>query len=427
MLIWGRILSAQFRIPCKPTDFHRSFVHLINFNSCGEKMQVIRNNILQCLYKFSGDDAKLVQELEEIIKEHGNSTYPVIFHVLTHLDLPQQEAETAWPAICAHREKMSALLEHNVNLRTAICDYFCSIHKSLKNPKVVEIHVFESTLNSAKFDRLTGLYNRAYFDESIIREVARAKRYDTDLSILFLDLDDFKTINDTFGHPAGDHVLKEISQALIQTIRSEDIASRYGGEEIVIILPETSKTTALILAERIRSLIESIQLQFDDKSISITVSGGVASLPIDAMQAKDLVSFADRALLQAKAAGKNIIKPYSPNKRRFTRIDFFTTILVKQISMNKSPVPIPANAKNLSLTGILFESRRPFDIGTKIQLQIPFDEFNETLLILGTVVRIEVFGDNQYDIGVSFLEMDHNSKNEVSRYLLKQLSRNLPD
>ncbi|MFH1217351.1 MAG: diguanylate cyclase [Pseudomonadota bacterium] len=390
-------------------------------------MQVIRNNILQCLYKFSDDDAKLVQELEEIIKEHGNAAFPVIFHVLTHLDLPQQEAETAWPAICAHREKMSALLEHNVNLRTAICDYFCSIHKSLKNPKVVEIHVFESTLNSAKFDRMTGLYNRAYFDESIIREVARAKRYDTDLSILFLDLDDFKTVNDNFGHPAGDYALKQISQALIQTIRSEDIASRYGGEEIVIILPETSKTTALILAERIRSLIESIQLQFDDKKIPITVSGGVASLPIDAMQAKDLVSFADQALLQAKAAGKNIIKPYSPNKRRFTRIDFFTTILVKQISMNKSPVPIPANAKNLSLTGILFESQTPFDIGTKIQLQIPLDEFNETLLILGTVVRIEVFGNNQYDIGVSFLEMDHNSKNEVSRYLLTQLSRNLPD
>ncbi|OKY75536.1 MAG: hypothetical protein BM485_07305 [Desulfobulbaceae bacterium DB1] len=390
-------------------------------------MQVIRNKVLQCLYKFSGDDAKLIHELDEIIKEHGNLAFPVIFHVLTHLDLPQAEAETAWRDICAHREKMSALLEHNVNLRTAICDYFCSIHKSLKNPKVVEIHVFESTLNSVKYDRMTGLYNRAYFDESIIREVARAKRYDTDLSILFLDLDDFKTVNDTHGHPAGDHVLKEISQAIIHAVRTEDIAARYGGEEIVIILPETSKTTALILAERIRALIENLQLQFDGKNIGLTISGGVASFPIDAAGTSDLVIFADRALLQAKAAGKNTIQAYSPNKRRFMRIDFFATILVKQIRMSKSSTPVAANAKNLSLTGILFESRTAFDIGSKIQLQIPFDEFNETLLILGTVVRIEIFDNNLFDIGVSFLEMDHTSKNEISRYLLKQLGRNQPD
>lgn len=390
-------------------------------------MQVIRNKVLQCLYKFSGDDAKLIHELDEIISEHGNLAFPVIFHVLTHLDLPQAEAETAWRDICAHRDKMSALLEHNVNLRTAICDYFCSIHKSLKNPKVVEIHVFESTLNSVKYDRMTGLYNRAYFDESIIREVARAKRYDTDLSILFLDLDDFKTVNDTHGHPAGDHVLKEISQAIIHAVRTEDIAARYGGEEIVIILPETSKTTALILAERIRALIENLQLQFDGKNIGLTISGGVASFPIDAAGTSDLVTFADRALLQAKAAGKNTIQAYSPNKRRFMRIDFFATILVKQIRMSKSSTPVATNAKNLSLTGILFESRTAFDIGSKIQLQIPFDEFNETLLILGTVVRIEIFDNNLFDIGVSFLEMDHTSKNEISRYLLKQLGRNQPD
>lgn len=400
---------------------------LTDFNLGGGYMQVIRNKVLQCLYKFSGDDAKLIHELDEIIKEHGNLAFPVIFHVLTHLDLPQAEAETAWRDICAHREKMSALLEHNVNLRTAICDYFCSIHKSLKNPKVVEIHVFESTLNSVKYDRMTGLYNRAYFDESIIREVARAKRYDTDLSILFLDLDDFKTVNDTHGHPAGDHVLKEISQAIIHAVRTEDIAARYGGEEIVIILPETSKTTALILAERIRALIENLQLQFDGKNIGLTISGGVASFPIDAAGTSDLVIFADRALLQAKAAGKNTIQAYSPNKRRFMRIDFFATILVKQIRMSKSSTPVAANAKNLSLTGILFESRTAFDIGSKIQLQIPFDEFNETLLILGTVVRIEIFDNNLFDIGVSFLEMDHTSKNEISRYLLKQLGRNQPD
>lgn len=390
-------------------------------------MQIIRNKILQCLYNFSGDDKKLIQELEGIIREHGDPTFPLIFHVLTHLDLPPAEAESAWREICRHRERMSNLLEHEVNLRTAICDYFCSIHRSLKNPKVVELHIFESTLNSVKFDRLTGLYNRGYFDESIVRELARAKRYDTELSILFLDIDDFKRINDTFGHPAGDYVLKEISHALLGAIRSEDIAARYGGEEIVIILPETSKITALILAERLRELIENFTLELDGQNITITVSGGIASFPIDACEAADLVSFADKALLQAKTAGKNIIQAYSPNKRRYVRIDFFSTIMVKQISMHQTGEPVSARSKNMSLTGILFESPTPFDIGSKIQMQIPFDEFNETLLILGTVVRIEILAENCYDIGVSFLEMDHSCKNEISRYLLKQIGRNLLD
>ena len=183
-------------------------------------MKVIRNKILQCLYKYSKDDEKLISELKAIIDEHGSETYAIIFHVLTHLDMDKDEAQSAWEEICSHRRMMSDKLGHSVNLRTAICDYFCSIQRSLKNPKVVEIHVFESTLNTAKYDSLTGLYNRAYFDESLLREIARAKRYDTELSVLFLDLDDFKYINDTFGHLAGDYVLKDVSQAIMDEVRS---------------------------------------------------------------------------------------------------------------------------------------------------------------------------------------------------------------
>lgn len=387
-------------------------------------MKIIRNKILQCLYKNSNDDELLIKELNAIISEHGSQTFPTIFHVLTHLDLDRDEAEKCWREICAHRSKMSNLLGHSVNLRTAICDYFCSIHKSLENPKVVEIHVFEDKVNIAKYDKLTGLYNRAYFDESLIREVARCKRYDTELSVLFLDLDDFKTVNDTYGHLAGDYVLKDVSQAIMDEIRSEDIPARYGGEEIVIILPETSKATGLILAERIRELVEKMSLVFDTRDIPLTVSGGLASFPIDADKASELVRFSDMALFKAKATGKNNIQAYSPNKRRYMRVDFSTNIQVKQISIDENFDSQPARAKNLSLTGILFEAAMPYEIGTKIQLQIPFDEFNETILVLGTVVRIEFFENNRYDIGVSFLEMDKNSKNEISRFLLKKFGQN---
>ncbi|MBI5559489.1 MAG: diguanylate cyclase [Deltaproteobacteria bacterium] len=388
-------------------------------------MNVIRNKILQCLYNYSNNDEELINELEGVITEFGSRTFPVIFHVLTHLDLEEEEAERSWRDICQHRREMSSNLGHNVNLRTSICDYFCSIHKSLKNPKVVEIHIFEDTINTAKYDRLTGLYNRSYFDESLISEVARAKRYDTELSVLFLDIDDFKNVNDSYGHLAGDFVLKDVSQAIIDEIRSEDIACRYGGEEIVILLPETKKTTGLILAERIRELIEKLPLKFDGKNIPLTISGGLANFPIDSSDPTELIKYADQALFKAKAAGKNNIQAFSPNKRRYVRVDFSSEILIKEIRLDESTGIIPVHAKNLSLTGILFASTDPLPLGGKIQMQIPFDDFNATVLLLGTIVRIEFLGTSRYEIGVSFLEMGHTSKNEVSRYLLNKLGQQL--
>jgi diguanylate cyclase (GGDEF)-like protein len=387
---------------------------------------LIRNKILQCLYDYSNNDEKLITVLGEVAADFGPQAYPVIFHVLTHLELSQPEAEEFWLEICQHRREMGNQLGHNVNLRTAICDFFCSIHKSLQNPKVVEIHVFENTINTAKYDRLTGLYNRAYFDESLIREVARAKRYNTELSVLFLDIDNFKAVNDNHGHLAGDSVLKEMSQAIMGEIRAEDIASRYGGEEIVIILPETKKATGLILAERIRELIANLSLQYEGKSIPQTVSGGLANFPIDSCDAMELVRFADMALLKAKGLGKNNIQSYSPNKRRYVRIDFSPEILVKKISIDEPAESFTAQAKNLSLTGILFRSTSPcFAVGNKIQLQVPLDDFNVSVELLGTVVRIELTDKGQYEIGVSFLEMEHTSQNEVSQYLLKKLGQKI--
>ncbi len=384
-------------------------------------MKIIRNQVLKCLYSYSNNDEKLIEELNHIIDEYGQESFHIIFHVLTHLNLDKNEAKTAWKEICELRARMCELLGHNVNLRTAICDYFCSVHKSLQNPKVVEIHIFENTFNSVKYDKLTGLYNRAYFDESLVREVARAKRYDTDLSVLFIDLDDFKRVNDTYGHPAGDQVLKDVSQAIMDTIRSEDIAARYGGEEIIIILPQTQKTTGLILAERIRELVENMAFEFEDKKIPLTLSAGLASFPLDSCDAAELVKLADMALLKAKNAGKNKVLPFSTNKRRFLRVDFFTEIRAKKISIKENVHAVTANSKNLSLNGIMFESDSLFQIGSKLQLEIPFEDTNETILVIGTVVRIEFIDTERYDIGVSFLDLDDPSKTEISRFLLKKL------
>ena len=384
-------------------------------------MKNLRSAILDCLDHFHDNDKKLIKALEEIIDQFGKEAYSTIFHVLTHLELQPEEAETYWQKIIEHRQVMSKSLGREVNLRTAVCDYFCSISKTLKNPIVVEIHIFEKTFNTAKYDTLTGLYNRNYFDEAIYRETLRATRYDTEFSVLFLDLDDFKQINDTYGHFAGDTVLREISKAIIEKIRSQDIAARFGGEEIIIILPETGKVTGLILAERIREMVENLRIEYEGEQLGITVSGGLASFPIDATGEHELVKFADTAMFRAKGSGKNTIVSYSENKRRYIRFDFSADITVRQISLDNYPSLDKAHSKDLSMSGILFSSSKLYDIGSKVQMQIPFPELNETIDAIGTVVRTEFYTQEQFDIGVAFLEMDGETKSELSRYISKKL------
>ena len=385
-------------------------------------MRLIRDKVLQCLYDYSDQDEKLINELNRIVDDMGVLTCSVILNVLTHLDLPSQEAEKCWREIISHRQGMTTLLGREVKLTTAICDYFCSVHLSLKSPVVVEIRIFENTIKNIKYDKLTGLYTRHFFDDSLQREIGRAKRYETDLSVLFLDLDDFKKVNDTFGHLAGDYVLESIAAIIRKQIRSEDIAARYGGEEIIIILPETGKVQGLILSERIRKKIEEAYFVFEDKKIVMTISGGLASLPIDTTTGADLVKYADTAMYRAKAAGKNNVTAFSENKRRYVRIDFVSEIQVHEISCENIRDIFSAKSKNISYSGILFENSFPLILGTNLQLQLSFG--NDVMIeLLGTVARIEAIAPDRFDIGVCFLDIDKTAENEISRYLQGKVNK----
>jgi diguanylate cyclase (GGDEF)-like protein len=157
-------------------------------------------------------------------------------------------------------------------------------------------------------DRLTGLYNQSYIKERLQEELYRTERYRTSLSILMIDLDDFKTINDTYGHIVGDKALKAIARMIVESIRASDIPGRYGGEEFLVILPETTSQHALIAAERIRNKVDSFKFEAQPgskKTTHITISIGVCSYPDYGRTKEDLISFADAALYQAKKEGKN--------------------------------------------------------------------------------------------------------------------------
>ena len=155
-------------------------------------------------------------------------------------------------------------------------------------------------------DELTKLYNRRYFKEALEREVARAKRYKSDLVLCMMDLDHFKQINDQYGHPAGDMVLSEIGRMLKEYIRQSDLICRYGGEEFAVILPNTRAEDALTVCERFRAMVAGHQFEYDSSQFRMTVSVGIASYNSSFHQSPDeLVKWADEALYQAKEGGRN--------------------------------------------------------------------------------------------------------------------------
>jgi two-component system cell cycle response regulator len=154
-------------------------------------------------------------------------------------------------------------------------------------------------------DGLTGLYNRRAFNELLAQAVAREDRQGGRFGLLILDLDHFKKLNDTFGHPAGDAALKSAAEVLKQHLRRGDQAARYGGEEFVVILPGTDEAGAQHLAERVREAVEKNRLVFEGAKLSLTASFGLAMWPGDGKEPDALLASADRALYAAKQAGRN--------------------------------------------------------------------------------------------------------------------------
>jgi diguanylate cyclase (GGDEF)-like protein len=156
-------------------------------------------------------------------------------------------------------------------------------------------------------DSLTGLYNRAYFDERLYEELLRARRYGRPLSVGIVDIDRFKQVNDQYGHLSGDAALRAFAEHLRDSVRRTDIVARYGGEEFGLILPETTGEDAQLKLERIRDEVaaRTIQLPRLGRALNLTFSAGVASLPDDGDRPDDLITRADARLLAAKVSGRN--------------------------------------------------------------------------------------------------------------------------
>ena len=170
-----------------------------------------------------------------------------------------------------------------------------------------KVLLYETVEELAITDDLTGLSVRRYFFERLKEEVARSKRYKFKFSLLMIDIDDFKALNDTYGHLVGDVVLRDVSRIIKENSREMDLVARYGGEEFSLVLPETRQEAAMLVGERIRRKVAENVFRAYDEKVKVTISAGVAVYPDDASEVSGLVEKADKALYDAKAAGKNVV------------------------------------------------------------------------------------------------------------------------
>ncbi len=224
-------------------------------------------------------------------------------------DLWMREKERAFKEElrCKVEEATSELKEKNRLLATKESET-ARLNERLREEQERLKKVNERLEELSITDELTGLFNYRYFTERLDEEFNRVTRYSGKLSLIMLDIDDFKKVNDQYGHLAGDEVLRRVGNALVTSSRQIDLAARYGGEEFAILLPEVGLSGASLRAERLREAVSSLVINYGEESVSVTVSVGVSSYILNGMEEpNDLIREADGALYHAKTIGKNCV------------------------------------------------------------------------------------------------------------------------
>ncbi len=310
-----------------------------------------------------------LENSEDFGPESTDSFFANLLENYVHLDFSEEEAIEHWARIIDNAREIKERLGRKIGIHLAVVDYFTNRTHALNSPMLIEVHVFRQTERLAMIDGLTGIFNRRYMDIILKKEFNRCDRYGKALSVCIIDIDDFKRVNDTQGHVFGDTVLREIAEMLRESIREEDIVCRYGGEEFLVILPETDATGAMILANRIRQETKT-RIFFAENGI--TFSAGTATYPSCAREMTDLIQAADRALYQAKYAGKDRVCAALPERRKFGRY-------AKSWSLNlftengKRPIT-GIVTQNVSLGGVQFECQIKYDIDTPVHLVFTHQE-----------------------------------------------------
>ena len=371
--------------------------------------QKVDRKILELLDEDITNEEFLLQKFQQIEEINQTSLYGKLLKILTHLDFPYNEAKKIWKEILKNQKLLSDKIGRDIGFRVAMLDYFINLNKKIKNPKIIEIKLYVEAEKLVLLDELTGVYNRRYFDNCLERESNQARRYSRSLSIMILDIDNFKKINDMYGHPKGDWVLEKLGEILNRCTRLEDTVCRIGGEEFALLMPETTTENALIVGNKIRS--EFSKLTIEGKKLSL--SGGLANMPSDAIEGPKLHQTADKALYFAKYSGKNRIISASKEKRNEIRFPANW-----KISYNISNRQIETVSKDLSIIGISFDVNEKINEGEILTIGIKNQNRTQDVTFKAKVVWNEEQNDKvHYRIGAKFIETSNQAVHLIKREL----------
>ncbi len=381
-----------------------------------ETSQGGRSEILEDLHAVlsglhSGPDT-IEQDVKKLERRHGDLVYGEMLYLLSHLRFEVHEAKPHWDRIVSHRQSMQRCLGSPVDFRIALISYFLEVNRQLKNPKVIEMQIFESERASASRDALTGLFNYRTFREHLEREVHLAGRFSQPLSVVMIDVDNFKRYNDDNGHEAGNRALSRVAGLLAGALRRTDFAARYGGEEFVLILPYTPKTSAHVVAERARDIIErqSSDQASAPASERLTISLGLATFPADASTAEELTRHADRALYLAKAGGKNQVALYGQSRRSYGRVTATMPGTFRTLSDDCHTLA----TVNMSEAGVLFRTGHRLTAGSLVEFTLRTDPDHE-VTAAGRVVHVENAEDGLFRTAVHITDARNADRARLMR------------
>jgi diguanylate cyclase (GGDEF)-like protein len=333
---------------------------------------------------------------------YGEAVHSELIYLLCHLRFEPGEAASHWRGIVELRRSMGSRLDAPVDLRVALVSYFLEVHKRFENPTVIEMELFEQAREMAYRDELTGLHNFRYFKEFLSYEISRSDQYNFGVSLLLIDVDDFKSYNDHLGHQAGNEALRGIAAVIRRSMREVDLAARFGGEEFVVVAPETPKLGAGLLAQRIcdRIELEDFPGEEGQRGGGLTVSLGVASYPVDAGGAEELVRRADRALYLAKSSGKNQVCLYGNNRRSYRRVSASIGGVLRYGAEQAA-----ATTVDLSEGGARFVTGLSVPPGALVELGLKLEDGGPEIALVSRVVQSSARDEGGCEAAVRTLEI----------------------
>ncbi|MDD5066527.1 MAG: diguanylate cyclase [bacterium] len=363
--------------------------------------ETISENIINGFIDKDLVDRDTQKAVDLLIEKHGKKLFSLIIYKITNLEYQPAKAKELWDGIVSHRYHLNKLLRRDTGVYVAAMDYLINIsNKYIKKPIIIEDSYLQSMRKNSLVDTSTGLYNISYYRKRIKEETAKAKRQNSPLSLLLIDIDDFRKITEYAGREEADEILDEIIKVIKVSIRSSDIFIRSEMGEFIIVLPSTPNRDTLLVGEKLREKIENLNLKK-----KVTISGGVATYIPDSnkKETMDILDIAKSALYQAKYEGKNRICNYETERRRYKRIPIKEDL---KISIN---VVAPAvlqkkikNLKDISKSGIaLYVEDIQMNKLDSIEGFIRKDE--NLIKFNGQVVWSNQIAENVYEVGVKFL------------------------